>query len=90
MGGLPTGIAKETNRMKHKLILHSLYLSMIIMNIGIALAFGILPTFVMALLTMIHWMATSLKEEEVLLQKFPDADRQYKKKAPWRLLPGGF
>lgn len=71
-------------------IRHPLYLSIIILNIGIALSFGVFLTFIMALLTIIHWIATSLKEEEVLLQKFPDAYNQYKISVRWRMIPGIF
>jgi protein-S-isoprenylcysteine O-methyltransferase Ste14 len=35
-------------------IRHPLYLSIIILNIGIALSFGVFLTFIMALLTIIH------------------------------------
>ena len=71
-------------------IRHPLYLSLIMMNIGISLSFGVLLTFVMALLTIIHWIATSLKEEQVLLRKFPDAYTQYKTSVRWRMIPGIF
>lgn len=71
-------------------IRHPLYLSIIIMNIGIGLSFGVLLTFIIALLTIIHWIATSLKEEEMMLQKFPDAYNQYKISVRWRMIPGIF
>ena len=71
-------------------IRHPLYLSIIILNIGIALSFGVFLTFIMALLTIIHWIATSLKEEEMLLKKFPDAYNQYKLSVRWRMIPGIF
>ena len=74
----------------YKKIRHPLYLSIIVMNIGIALCFGVLLTFIMSLLTIIHWTATSLKEEEVLVQKFPDAYNKYIKAVPWRMIPGIF
>ena len=71
-------------------IRHPLYLSGIILNLGIALAFGVLITFIIALLTVIHWIFTSLKEEEILLQRFPDAYHQYKLSVRWRMIPGIF
>jgi len=74
----------------YAIIRHPLYLIIIIQNIGIGLSFGVLLTFIMALLTIIHWIATSLKEEEVLLQKFPDAYNQYKISVRWRMIPGIF
>ena len=71
-------------------IRHPLYLSLILQNIGIALAFGVIITFLMALLTMIHWIVTALIEEEVLLQKFPHEYMQYKQQVRWRMIPGVF
>jgi protein-S-isoprenylcysteine O-methyltransferase Ste14 len=63
---------------------------MIVMNVGIALAFGVMMTFVIALLTIIHWIVTSLKEEEVLLQKFPNEYMRYKQEVRWRMIPRVF
>lgn len=71
-------------------IRHPLYISIIFMNIGIALAFGIMITVILSLLTIVHWIATSLKEEEALLQRFPDAYNQYKQAVRWRMIPGVF
>ena len=71
-------------------IRHPLYLSMIVMNVGIALAFGMMMTVVIALLTVIHWIVTSLKEEEMLLQKFPNEYARYKQEVRWRMIPGVF
>ena len=71
-------------------IRHPLYLSIIILNIGIALSFGVFLTFIISLLTIIHWIATALKEEEALLQKFPDEYNQYKISVRWRMIPGIF
>ena len=71
-------------------IRHPLYLSMIVMNVGTALAFGVIMTLVIAVLTSIHWIITSLKEEGVLLQKFPDEYMRYKQAVRWRMIPGVF
>ena len=71
-------------------IRHPLYLSLILQNIGIALAFGVRITFVMALLTIIHWIVTALKEEAVLLQVFPHEYMQYRQAVRWRMIPGIF
>lgn len=71
-------------------IRHPLYLNIIMLNIGIGLSFGILLTFIIALLTIIHWTATSLKEEEALLKKFPDVYNQYIVSVRWRMIPGIF
>ena len=71
-------------------IRHPSYLSMIVMNVGTALAFGVMMTFGIALLTIIHWIITSLKEEEVLMQKFPHEYMRYKQEVRWRMIPGVF
>jgi protein-S-isoprenylcysteine O-methyltransferase Ste14 len=71
-------------------IRHPLYLSVIVMNIGIALAFGVVVTFVIALLTVLHWIASALKEEVFLLQKFGDEYKRYQEHVRWRFLPGIF
>jgi len=71
-------------------IRHPLYLSLILQNIGIALAFGVMIIFVMALLTIIHWIVTVLKEEAVLLQTFPHEYMRYKQEVRWRMIPGVF
>jgi protein-S-isoprenylcysteine O-methyltransferase Ste14 len=71
-------------------IRHPLYLSLIVQNIGIALAFGVMITFLMALLTMIHWIVTALIEEAALLKTFPLEYMQYKQKVRWRMIPRVF
>jgi len=68
-------------------IRHPLYLSIIPMNIGIALAFGIRVTFILALLTIIHWVLTALKEEEALMKSFPVEYARYKQQVRWRMIP---
>jgi len=71
-------------------IRHPLYLSAIIINLGIALAFGIVLTVLIALCSTFHWIITALKEEEFLLQKFGQDYSQYKQSVRWRFLPGIF
>jgi protein-S-isoprenylcysteine O-methyltransferase Ste14 len=71
-------------------IRHPLYLSLIFLNIGIALAFGVIITFILALLTIIHWVLTGLKEEEALIKQFPDKYARYKQHVRWRMIPGVF
>jgi protein-S-isoprenylcysteine O-methyltransferase Ste14 len=68
-------------------IRHPLYLSILAMNIGIALAFGIMITFVLALLTVVHWVVTALKEEDALMERFPTEYKRYKQQVPWRMIP---
>lgn len=69
---------------------HPLYLSAIAINLGIALAFGVFLTLIIAIVSILHWVMTALKEEEFLLQKFGEEYRQYKMKVRWRFLPGIF
>jgi protein-S-isoprenylcysteine O-methyltransferase Ste14 len=71
-------------------IRHPLYLSLIAMNIGIALAFGVMITFALALLTIIHWILTALKEEEALMKQFPVEYPRYKQRVRWLMIPGVF
>lgn len=68
-------------------IRHPLYLSLIAMNIGIALAFGVMITSALALLTIIHWVLTELKEEEALMKQFPVEYTRYKQRVRWRMIP---
>ena len=71
-------------------IRHPLYTSAIIINLGIALAFGVILTLIIAFCSIFHWTITALKEEEFLLQKFGQDYSQYKKNVRWRFLPGIF
>lgn len=71
-------------------IRHPLYLSVIVMNVGIALAFGVVLTLAIAMASIFHWIMASLKEEVFLLQKFGDEYSQYKENVRWRFLPGIF
>ena len=71
-------------------IRHPLYLSVIVMNLGIAFCFGVVATLLIALVSVIHWIMTALKEEEYLLKTFGEDYRQYKRNVQWRFLPGVF
>ena len=68
-------------------IRHPLYTSAIIINFGIALAFGVLVTLMIAIVSILHWIMTALKEEEFLLQKFGGEYSLYKKEVRWRFIP---
>ncbi|MGD1009501.1 MAG: isoprenylcysteine carboxylmethyltransferase family protein [Candidatus Aminicenantales bacterium] len=71
-------------------IRHPLYLSMIFVNLGIGLAFGIIWTFILAVLIKVRIVMSALQEEEFLLRKFPEEYRQYKQSVRWRMIPGVF
>ena len=68
-------------------IRHPLYTSAIIINLGIALAFGVILTLIIAIVSILHWIMTALKEEEFLLQKFGEEYSLYKKEVRWRFIP---
>jgi protein-S-isoprenylcysteine O-methyltransferase Ste14 len=71
-------------------IRHPLYFSLVVMNLGIALAFGIMITFAVAVLTIVHWVLTSWREEKTLLRSFPNEYARYMQDARWRMIPGIF
>ncbi len=71
-------------------IRHPLYLSIIVMNIGIALAFGVIPTLIIACLSIVHWIITAVAEESYLLSEFGDEYRKYLEFVHWRFIPGIF
>jgi protein-S-isoprenylcysteine O-methyltransferase Ste14 len=68
-------------------IRHPLYLGIIVMNVGIALAFGVVITLIIALLSVFHWIVSALKEEEFLLQKFGNEYKRYMNNVKWRFIP---
>ena len=71
-------------------IRHPLYLSLIAMDLGIALAFGILWTLVLTCVFCLLAALTSLREERFLLGRFPKEYSNYKIRVPWRMVPGLF
>ncbi len=68
-------------------IRHPLYLSLIAMNIGISLAFGVMMTLALALLTIFHWVLSALKEEDALIKQFPVEYAKYKNQVRWLMIP---
>jgi protein-S-isoprenylcysteine O-methyltransferase Ste14 len=69
---------------------HPMYLGLIGMYFGAALAWGIvwilLPAFAVSLLTVL----TAIVEEQSLLERFPREYAEYMKAVRWRLIPGLF
>ncbi len=71
-------------------IRHPLYLSSILMNVGFALAVGIVWTLILASLFSALVLFVAIKEESFLLAKFESEYRDYMRKVPWRMIPGVF
>lgn len=71
-------------------IRHPLYLSIIAIDLGIALAFGILVTTLLALADVILWLITAVREERALTVQFPEAYPRYCRTTRWRIIPGIF
>ncbi len=69
---------------------HPIYLSLIIMNIGIALAFNSWISLFFAIIFALSWILTALEEEKYLLNKFGREYEEYMKNVRWRLIPGIF
>ncbi len=74
----------------YKRIRHPLYLSLMVLNLGLGLVFGILAGFYLSLFTLPLWGGTALAEEKYLLEKFPRAYSDYREKVKWRMIPGLF
>ncbi len=66
---------------------HPIYLSLIMMHIGLGLAFGIVMTVILSLVFSVIWVLTALTEEKFLLQKFPNIYQQYMQEVRWRIIP---
>jgi protein-S-isoprenylcysteine O-methyltransferase Ste14 len=85
-----TEITAIVDRGVYAKIRHPLYLSLIVMDLGIALTFGVLWTLCLACLFSILAVATSLREEHFLLNRFPEQYSRYKVHVRWRMIPGLF
>ncbi len=71
-------------------IRHPLYLSVIIMNIGIALICGNIWSLILVGVILIFTIMTVFKEEAFLREKFHSKYGEYMKEVPWRMIPGIF
>ncbi len=69
---------------------HPIYLSLIILNIGIALAFNSWISLFLGIIFSISWILTALKEEEYLLDNLGEKYKKYMKNVRWRIFPGIF
>jgi len=71
-------------------IRHPMYLSLIMMEFGIAIAWGIVWMLIPVIVSSILTIGTALWEEQVLLEKFGKQYEDYMKKVPWRMIPKVF
>ena len=71
-------------------IRHPLYLSLIVIDLGIALAFGVWWTLILAGLFAVFTVLTAQREEQYLLARFPQQYGEYCRRVPWRMVPGLF
>ncbi len=71
-------------------IRHPLYVSLIIMNIGIGVGFGVYWTLGLALVFSALYVCTAVEEEHFLLRSFREEYGDYTRRVPWRMLPGLF
>jgi protein-S-isoprenylcysteine O-methyltransferase Ste14 len=69
---------------------HPMYLSLILMNGGLNLAWGIVWMLAPLLLFVGLVVLIVNQEEKALLQTFGPEYREYRKRVPWRLIPGMF
>ena len=68
-------------------IRHPGYLGLILMFFGLAIAFGSIPTMIIAIVLSIYHYSLACKEEKQMLEKFSDAYAKYMRKVPDRFLP---
>jgi protein-S-isoprenylcysteine O-methyltransferase Ste14 len=71
-------------------IRHPMYLSLILMYFGFAIAWGILWIFLPAFLLSILTVFTAIREEKFLVQKLGSQYKEYMSAVPWRFVPGIF
>jgi len=68
-------------------IRHPMYLSLILMYLGLALAWGVVWMLVPAVLFSIFTVFVAIREEAFMLQKFGRQYENYMQKVPWRFIP---
>ena len=71
-------------------IRHPMYLSLILMNIGFAIAWGIYWIFLPVFLFSISNALVAIREEKFLVQKLGSQFKEYMLQVPWRFIPGIF
>jgi protein-S-isoprenylcysteine O-methyltransferase Ste14 len=71
-------------------IRHPMYLSLILMYFGFAIAWGVLWIFLPSFLFSILIVLTAIREEEFLARKLGSQYEEYMQHVPWRFIPGIF
>ena len=66
---------------------HPMYLSLILMYLGLAIAWGIVWMFPASLFFTAQTVMTAVKEEKFLLSKFGAGYEKYMQDVPWRFIP---
>ena len=66
---------------------HPMYLSLILMYLGLAIAWGVVWMLLPSLLFSALTVLTTIKEEEFLLRRFGHQYEEYMQAVPWRLIP---
>lgn len=69
---------------------HPLYLGLLLMYLGLAIAWGIVWMLIPSLLFSALTVLTAIKEEEVLLDRFGSRYEEYMRAVPWRFIPKVF
>jgi protein-S-isoprenylcysteine O-methyltransferase Ste14 len=67
-----------------------MYLGLILMYLGLAIAWGIVWMLLPSLLFSALTVLTTIKEEEFLLGRFGHQYEEYMQAVPWRLMPKVF
>ncbi|MFC1921083.1 methyltransferase family protein [Chloroflexota bacterium] len=71
-------------------IRHPMYLSLILLYLGLALTWGVIYMFIPAVLFSVLTVFIALKEEDFMVHKFGRQYEDYMKKVPWRFIPKVF
>ncbi|QZY53774.1 methyltransferase family protein [Crassaminicella profunda] len=74
----------------YKKIRHPIYLSLIIMDIGIMLSFGILWMMPLVIIFSYFHLMTAIQEEKLLIKKFNGEYKEYMKEVPYKMIPKMF
>ncbi len=72
------------------MIRHPMYLGLIFLYLGIALAWGIIWIFIPSILFTLLIPMMAVNEERFLLSTLGDQYRDYMRQVPWRFIPGIF